>query len=328
MTRFLGAEVLDGRLNDSIALQAMEQAFELEAKNGTTLPDRVDAPSTQGFLRVMPGVLDDVMGLKVMTLAEGLGTRYLVLLYAVETGELLAIFDADEMTRFRTAATTALAGRLLVPVPPRRLGLVGSGFEAVGQLRALAALWPLEEVQVYSPTRENREHFAAKMTKELGFPVRPVESHQDATADQQVVVLATKSDSPVVHADTIPPACVVLSIGSTRRDLRELDRGSFARAGTVVGDSPDQLQVESGDVADAVAAGVLDQARFLSLAALCTNQARPAVDDDHDLIVFKSVGTALQDLAIARAAYRDAVARNYGDDLGELSRLKPFAPGN
>ncbi|MGQ0804398.1 MAG: ornithine cyclodeaminase family protein [Actinomycetota bacterium] len=325
MTLFLGADSLDGKMSQSLALLAMEEAFSVEAAGGTELPARIDVPSGGGFIRVMPGVLDDVMGLKVMTLAEGVGTRYFVLLYEVKTGALLAMFDADELTRYRTAATTALAARHLVDEAPRRLGLLGSGFEAVGELRALAALWPLEDVLVFSPTPERRKRFAEMMQSELGIAVRGVDSCIAAVEGQRVVVLATKSTQPVVEGAAIAPESVLLSIGSTRLDLRELDRAALARAGTVVGDDVSQLQLESGDIADAVEAGALAPHRLVALSSLCTGQASLRRDRAHDLLVFKSVGTALQDLAIARAAYRDALAHGYGVQLGELATLKPFA---
>ena len=325
MTYFFGPGDIEGRVTESIALGAMERAFALEAEGRSQLVSRLDVPSSNGFLRVMPAVLDDVMGLKVMVLAEGLGTRYLVLLYEAKTGELLALLDADELTRYRTAATTALAGKRMVTAPPSRLGLIGSGFEAVGELRALAELWPLDHVAVYSPTQERRERFAATMQSELGIEVEPVASSRAAVADQRVVALATKSSMPVIDGADLAGGCVVLSIGSTRPDLRELDRRTLARARTVVGDDPGQLEVESGDIVDAIESGVLTRARMVSLSELCAGPITLDVDADRDLYVFKSLGTALQDLAIAQLVYEHARDSGYGTDLGELSSIKPFA---
>jgi ornithine cyclodeaminase/alanine dehydrogenase-like protein (mu-crystallin family) len=325
VTRFLGPADFEGRITEKMALAAMERAFALEAAGRGNLVSRIDMPSTNGFLRIMPAVLDDVMGLKVMALAEGLGTRYLVLLYEAKTGELLALLDADELTRYRTGATTALAGRLMVSSPPRRLGLIGSGFEAVGELRALAALWPLEQVDVFSPTRERRERFAKTMQGELDIEVRAVASSRAAVADQDVVTLATKSSTPVIDGADLASGSVVLSIGSTRPDLREIDRQTLARAGTVVGDAPLQLAVESGDIADALESGVLTPDRMVALCELCAGRAQLHTDDDHDLRVFKSLGTAFQDLAMAQVVYQHARDHGYGTDLGEVSSIKPFA---
>lgn len=328
MTIYLGAEELERRLGPDLALAAMETAFATEARGATNLPARIDARSGHGFIRVMPAVLDDIMGVKVMTLAEGLGTRYLVLLYETRTGALLALLDADELTRHRTAATTALAARFLCPGPVKRLGLIGSGFEASGQLRALAALWPLEHVDVFSPTESRRTKFASTMSRELSVEIEPVTDARKAVRGHEVVALATKSASPVLEGTEIDADATVLSIGSTRLDLRELDRATFARAACVVGDDPAQLELESGDIADAITADVLERAHLVSLAALVTGAARPARNGARDLLVFKSVGTALQDLALARLLYEDACRNGYGTELGELSQLKAFASGS
>jgi ornithine cyclodeaminase/alanine dehydrogenase-like protein (mu-crystallin family) len=208
----------------------MRECFAAEAAGKTRLPHRIDTPTGKGFLRVMPAVFDDVMGLKIMTLVEGVGNRYMVLLYQVDTGALLAMFDADELTRIRTAATTALAGLQMCATPPERMGLIGTGFEAVGHLRTMAHIWPLRTVHAYSPNAERRERFAAQMSAELKIDVKAVATSREALAGMPCVVLATKAKQAVVDGADFAPGAVVLSIGSTRLDLRELDDRSLERA--------------------------------------------------------------------------------------------------
>lgn len=324
MTLAFDGAALEGRLGHELALRAMEECFAAEAAGRATLPARIDTPSGRGFIRVMPAVLDDVMGLKVMTLVEGLGNRYLVLLYDVASGALLALFDADELTRLRTAATTALAGRRLLPEAPEELGIVGTGFEAVGHLRMLAAIWPLRRVLAYSPNAARRERFAAAMSAELGIEVVATATCDDAIAHRRCVVLATKAKTAVLDGDALSPGTVVLSIGSTRPDLRELDERTLRRAAMLLVDDPEQVLVESGDIAAAIASGAFDRARIVPLAAPA-DRALPARDATRDLWAFKSVGTALQDLALARAIYRDPALRARGAEIGELLSLKPFS---
>lgn len=323
MTLFYDGGSLEKSLSADVAIRAMEICFDAEAAGKTRLPPRIDTPTGKGFLRVMPAVLDDVMGLKVMTLVEGLGNRYLVLLYDVRTSELLALFDADELTRVRTAAVTALAGMALVERPPSTLGLIGTGFEAVGHLRMFAKLWPLTDVRVFSPNAERRGRFADVMSRELGIGVTAATSAAEALRDQRAVVLATKAKVPVIDGAGIAPGAVVLSIGSTRLDLRELDNTSLARASVVVADDPQMVQLESADIAEAIAAGLLDPARIQAL-SVCRREGvarRPG----GDISIFKSVGTALQDLALARMIYYDDTMRSAATALPELTRLKPFS---
>lgn len=323
MTLFYDGSVLERDGSNDLALRAMTVCFDAEAAGKTRLPPRIDTPTGRGFIRVMPAVLEDVMGLKVMTLVEGRGTRYLVMLYDVETGALLALFDADELTRLRTAAVTALAGIAMLDAPPRELGLIGTGFEAVGHLRLMAHVWPLARVRVFSPNAERRSRFAEALSAELGIEVVATSSAHDALAEQQLVVLATKSKSPVIDGDDLAPGSVVLSIGSTRLDLRELDDRSLARASIVVADDPQMVQLESADIAETIAAKLLDPARIVALSAY--RRARPQAPAGGDVAIFKSVGTALQDLALARMLYRDEALRSVAAELGELTRLKPFA---
>lgn len=325
MTLAFDGATLGKHLSHGLALQAMEECFAAEARGETKLPHRVDTPTGKGFIRVMPAVFEDVMGLKIMTLVEGLGNRYLVLLYDVATGELLALFDADELTRLRTAAVTALAGKRMCPVPPSRLGMIGTGFEAVGHLRMFAHLWPLTEVAVHSPNADRREQFARAMSAELGIEVVATASPGEAIANRPCVVLATKAKLPVIDGAALSPGTVVLSIGSTRLDLRELDDRSMARAACVVVDGTGPVIAESADIAEALQQGILTRDRLVDLAALCAGAALPGRGAERDLWLFKSVGTALQDLALARALYRDPAVRAAGTDIGEITGLKPFS---
>jgi alanine dehydrogenase len=320
---FYGGEFIEQHVSNELALRAMSVCFDAEAAGKTALPPRIDTPTGRGFIRVMPAVLDDVMGLKVMTLVEGLGNRYLVMLYDVATSELLALFDADELTRLRTAAVTALAGQALVREAPSELGLIGTGFEAVGHLRMMAHVWPLKRVRVFSPNEARRTRFAELMSSELGIEVVASSSEREALVSQRVVVLATKAKTPVIDGANLTAGCVVLSIGSTRLDLRELDNESLRRASIVVADDPQMVKLESADIAETITAGLLDPARIVALSAY-RRQPPPAIAGG-DVTIFKSVGTALQDLALARMLYRDETLRASATEMGELTRLKPFS---
>ncbi|MDO8185995.1 hypothetical protein Q5424_07805 [Conexibacter sp. JD483] len=323
MTLYLGADDMRALATHAVTMNAARAAVEAEAAGRTVVPPRMDVDLERGFLRVMPAAYNDLMGLKVMTLVRGLGTRYLILLYSQTSGELIAMFDADEVTRLRTAATTTLAGEMLVPGGSETLGLVGSGFEAEGHLRAFAAQWPLREVRVFSRGRERREAFAARMSEELGIAVEPVETVAAATGSAPVCVLATKASEPVVNGADFQPGAVVLSIGSTRPDLRELDAATLRRSAALLVDDARQVKLESGDIIEALACGALSADHVVGMA-----QAEPAKlvrDGDRDLLAFKSVGTAIQDLALASAVHAAAVEAGRGRDVGELTRLKPFA---
>lgn len=325
MTLLLSGDDVAALTTDEIAFDAMRQAFAEEAAGRTVLPIRIDTSSEHGFFRVMPAVLGDVMGCKIMTLVEGMGTRYLVLVCDVRTGAVRALVDADELTKARTAATTVLAASYLVPEPPEVVGVLGTGFEAKGHLRALVRRWGLRGARVFSRSEANRARFVLEMSQELGIEVTPFETPEQVVAEVPVTLLATKSRVAVVDGDAFPPGAVLLSIGSTRLDLFELDRRAFERAACVVVDATAQVLEESGDVRAAVDDGILTERDLVPLAALVAGEATlPTPDAERDLLVFKSAGTALQDLALARELTRRAADSGLGRDIGEASRLKPF----
>lgn len=328
MTLLLTGEDVTAVVTDRLALEAVRACFEAEAKGETRLPVRLDTPTPTGFLRVMPSVLERVMGAKVMTLVEGLGTRYLVLLFDGDGGDLLALVDADDLTRLRTAATTALAGEQLLPQPPDTLGVLGTGFEARGHLAMLARLWGVRRTVVYSRSPGNRAAFAERMSAELGIEVTLAGSTAEVLGACDTVLLATKSRTPVLDGADLRPGAVVLSIGSTRPDLRELDRGTLGRAEILLVDAVDQVLSECGDVIDGLEHGAITSDRIVPLATLCARErsvrdyGTPA--EGRDVLVFKSVGTALQDLALARVVYERALAEGRGRDVGTVTRLKEF----
>jgi alanine dehydrogenase len=163
------------------------------------------------------------------------------------------------------------------------------------------------------------------MSEELDVSVLAVERPEDAVAEAQVSVLATKATKPVVDGSAFPAGAVVLSIGSTRPDLRELDRNALGRAGALLVDDARQVRLESGDVIDALGCGALADDRIVSMAALDGDVRRLRRDGSRDLLAFKSVGTAVQDLALAKSALAAAEAEGRGRELGELTRLKEFA---
>lgn len=328
MTLYLGAEEVEALVTPELAIEAVRRAVESEREGEATLPPRLDLDLPSGFMRLMPAALQSVMGAKLMTVVRGVGNRYLLLLFSRESGELEAILEASELTRLRTAAVTVVAGEMLRPGGASRLGMIGSGFEAEGHLAAFAAAWKLEEVLVYSPSRERRTAFAERMGERLGLRVAAVESAAAAVGDVPVSVLATKSQEAVVGGEAFAAGGTVLSIGSTRPDLRELDAACFARAALLLCDRVEQVRAESGDVIEAVETGAIGPERIVGMGEFGGERER---EGERDLLVFKSVGTALQDLALAEAVLDAAKQNGHGRSLGKLAELKasqaPRGPG-
>ncbi|MBX5492856.1 MAG: ornithine cyclodeaminase family protein [Chloroflexi bacterium] len=300
-------------------LAAVRASFLEQAAGQAQLPPRitVDSASGHGWIRLMPAILNGsgIMGYKAMNVTPRVGGRYMVALYDLPSGALLAHLDADWLTQRRTAATAALGTDALAPQQVRQVGLLGSGEQARGLLAALAVVRAFQRAKVYSPTPANRERFAAELSAELGRPVEPVASPEAAVADCEVVGVALRpTTEPALRREWLAPGAHVAAISAVRPEHRELDVAIWQQA-TVLAVDDRQHVFESGDGRAALAAGVVPD-RAVELWELLAGR-HPGRTSTTDLTVFKSVGTGLQDLSLARAIYERARALGRGLDLGD-----------
>jgi ornithine cyclodeaminase len=176
----------------------------------------------------------------------------------------------------------------------------------------------IESARVYSRSSANREAFAAELGPELGVELRPAESAASATAAADMVLCATQTGGEVaLTASEAGPALYISSVSSTLPMQRELDGPVIASAGIVVIDTPDTLR-ESGDLLAAVESG-LDPNRAVLLSDFLSDPAA----DARPPVVYKSIGSVEQDLALATAVFAEAQRRGVGDrvDPVEVPRL-------
>ena len=314
MTLLLGDADVQAVLEWRPAVAALRAAY-AEAAGGTRFPGRLIARGDGTFLRVLPGVPDGggLMGTKIIAAAPKAGrVSYLIALFDQATAELVALLDGNSVTGYRTAATSALAADLLAVPGPLAVGLLGSGFEAGKHLRAVAAVRDVAFAWVYSPRAASRERFADELA-DLPFPVEPVTSPEAAVADAALVICAARSHdaSPVLLGRWLTPGMTVVSVGSTVPEQREVDAETIARADLLVADALDEVLHDTGDLIAARAAGTDLASRAASLADLVSG-AFAGRKDDGQIALYKSVGSAVQDLAVAAMCVRAARAGGIG----------------
>ena len=310
-------------LTPDLAVRAIEMVFEQEGKGKTVLPTRLNFPVNHGWFRTMPGAImtgdqSGIMGCKIMNLHKDRGLYYLILLYDQETGQPVALMDAAAITAMRTGAVSAVAARRILDEDVEELGLVGTGFEAKGQLTAFASALPLKKVKVFSRKAENRDEFAREMSASLGIDIEPVDDGAKAVSGQRLVVLATKSSVPVIDGDWLEAGSTVVSISVINR---ELDRKAMQRAAWIVVDHKEQVMNESADIKIALSEGILDEERFVEIAQV--HGSMPSVAGK-DVLIFKSTGTALQDLAVAHQVYLTCKQQGIGTSIEDFPYLKIF----
>jgi ornithine cyclodeaminase/alanine dehydrogenase-like protein (mu-crystallin family) len=309
-------------------IRGIEAALTASATDSTVQPERQNLDHEGAWLRVMPAIVPSagVMGLKVFHGTAGSGVRYLITLYDMRDGSVLAVLDASYLTAARTAATSAVAAKYLAPSGgTARLGVLGSGLEAETHCEALAAVISLRDITVYSPNEQRRQSFAERMTPALGVPVTACRRPEEALEGVDIVVAATNtgpSQGLACRADWLRAGQHVIAIGSTNPKLRELETAVFRRADVMVFDAdPSQVARESGDVVEFRAEGG-SLADVVTLPALL-GLGVPGRQHRDDLTLFKSVGTALQDVVAADTVYRRAKELHLGSEV-ELCQEKVF----
>ena len=302
------------------AIGAMESAFREEADGGVLLPQRINVKAGKGWLRVGPVVMEKSgwMGFKAMNLTPGQGVRYQVHLYSVETGALVAVMDAQHLTTLRTGATSAVATRLLARPGPCDVAVLGSGPEARAQLEAMNVAGFVKSARIFSPTLANRRKLSEEF-RTRGMNATDVGSAEEAVAGADLIVAAVKSSETVLFGRWLRPGMHINSVGTARRDQREIDPETFQRSKCIIVDTKEGVFCEAGD---AVAArDVIREESVHDLATLVAGKA-PGRTSDQDITLFKSVGTGIQDIALAAVIYRRAVEAGLGRELGEFPYLK------
>lgn len=281
------------------------------------VPTRSMARADGMWLRSLTAVSPSggYMGCKLI--AAGIKARrasYLVSLFDQKTMALAALIDGNRITGIRTAATASVAVDAAAPRKTLDVGVIGSGFEAKGLLAALAAVRSLGTVRVFSPTAASRERFASAFRDEHGLAIDASTSAQQAVAGADVVLCAARSrdESPVLLGEWLEPGMTVVSIGSTLPEQREVDEQVIARAALVVADMPHEVAQDTGDMLAATRAGIEFANKLVPLSDLVSGHAtrRP-----EDIVVYKSVGSALQDVITAEMLLARARARGLGSEM-------------
>ena len=240
--------------------------------------------------------------------ATGEGTVFVVCIFETEGPGLAAVIEADQLGRLRTGAASGVAARYLARGGAQALGVIGCGWQAETQVACIRAAVPtIERVVAFCRTPERLAEFCARVGAEAG------ESHRDA-GSQEIVVTVTSSQDPVLRGEWLPEGAFVAAVGANVPSRRELDNAVLERATFVCCDSLEQARLESGDLIEPVAAGVLDWLEVHELQEVVAGEVQGR-QSSSDVVVFKSNGLAAWDLALGAEVARRARETGVGREL-------------
>lgn len=332
MPLVLSSEDIVASITMADAIEAIDGACRQEADGKAVVAGRLNLQLPNGWMRLMPAALltSNVLGYKEFHLTRMSGTeahvRYAYHLIEYSTGRLLAMLDANHVTSIRTGATAGVALRYLAPQGSVTAGIIGSGAEARAQIEALAAVRTVTRAKIYSRTASKRERFATDVGRELGIPMEPIDRPEAAAQDVDVLLVATNTNGtgPALLGEWIPKGLHINSIGSTLPTQREIDPAVWSVADRIVLDTRKLLE-ESGDAIAAKAAGTIDDAKLVELRDLVAGKALGRERPDQTTL-YKSVGTGLQDVAVAYRIYENAKAAGRGREFGDYQSVKVVEP--
>jgi ornithine cyclodeaminase/alanine dehydrogenase-like protein (mu-crystallin family) len=292
------------------ALPIIEESFRRLAAGQVVNQPRLRLPLDGGALALMAAV-DRGLGLagtKTYSAVAG-NAAFVVVLFDGERGECVGVIEANTLGQLRTGAASGVAAKYLAGQGATRLGIIGCGFQAETQVACIRAAVPtLEQTVAYCRTEAKLRDFCARVGAE------PAESHREAAAECDVVVTATTSKDPVLRGDWLGPGALICAVGANHPSRRELDDTVLERASFVCCDSREQARLESGDLIEPIAHGVLDWLEVYELQDVVAGEVRGRASQN-DIVVFKSNGLAAWDVAIGAAALERARARGVGQAL-------------
>ena len=309
------AEVRSG-LTMAMAMEAVEGISRKEAKGEVVVhPRRRFELPKGGFFHYMAAAdyQAGYVAMKQYTYVRG-KIRFLVPLYEVASGDLLAWIEADYMGQLRTGAASGVATKYLARPDARIAAIIGTGGQARTQLEAVAAARKLESVRAYGRDPERREKFAKEMTERLGVKVTPVGSPGEAVRGADIVTTATTASQPVVHGADLSPGMHVNAIGANHAHKRETDDGAIDKAEVLVVDSIEQSRVEAGDLILSFKGDESQWSRVKKLSDLVAGKTSGRTSAS-EITLFKSNGIASWDLAVAARVYAMARERKLGREL-------------
>ncbi|MBX0330219.1 ornithine cyclodeaminase [Oscillochloris sp. ZM17-4] len=309
------------------AIDAVEAAFVSLAAGDATVPLRtpIEIPEREAVSLFMPARIAGpaaALGMKVVNVfpqnARGLAqpTIYaLVSLFDPETGRPLAVLDGTYLTSLRTGAASGVATRHMARADASCLAVFGAGAQALPQILAVCAVRPIRTVWIVNRSRDRAALMAARLRGE-GYKgdVLIAPSVAQALAEADVICTATSSETPLFADSDLRPGTHINAVGAYKPTMAEVPAETVARARLIV-DQRAAAWAEAGDLIQARAAGLIDEGHVVGEIGEVAGGALPGRTSDDQITMFKSVGNAVQDLAVGALAIARAAELGLGVDV-------------
>jgi ornithine cyclodeaminase/alanine dehydrogenase-like protein (mu-crystallin family) len=286
-------------------IETIENALkEMALGRGFDLPRRRIHHPNRMIFGLLPGSVHGFMGAYLQTDLDRERHYETVILYSVETGEPLILFQDCSINELRTGAAGGIGAKYLARNDSRIAAVLGSAIHAQTQLKALCAVRNLSLVKVFSPTEAHRRTFSEKMSRELGIEVLDTDSPEEAVGNADIVITATSSRTPVLDGRWLKEGAHITSIanGDKIRGRQELDETTIRRADPIFITSKETVCINESDIFRAVRDKVISWDHVHEIASLLLGKV-PGRTDERQITLYKLQGTGIMDVAVGARAY-------------------------
>lgn len=308
------------------AIESDKAALAMYSAGKSNIPLRINlsVPKHGGNSLYMPGYAEDAdaLGLKIVSVYPGnpaLGLPSVpgsMILLDAKTGTLASIMDGSYLTKLRTGALSGAATDLLARKDASTFMIIGVGGQAECQVEAVLAVRHIKKVYVAATRPERAEAFAIRMKEKYAqkYGVESFEAISDINAyvpDCDIISCATTSLTPVFDGTKLKKGSHINGVGAYTPEMLELPREAIARAAKIYVDTMDGVINEAGDIMDAIASSAIDKEKGITgeLGALVLGEIKGR-EDEEEITLFKSTGSAVLDLVVAKSIYEKA--REFG----------------
>ncbi|MCH4009224.1 ornithine cyclodeaminase family protein [Companilactobacillus sp.] len=232
-----------------------------------------------------------------------------------KTGVVDTVMDGSYVTQLRTGAASGVAFKYLAKQNCRKGALIGTGGQAATQLETMLIVRDLEEVQVSDLDYDRAVEFAEKMSQKLakyGTKITAAKNGNEAVTDADLVISVTPSKQPVYDAEKIKPGATVSGVGSYQPDMEETPVELVEKADKIYFDSKDAVLAEAGDILIPLDKKMITDADFTGDIGEVIGEKVVGRENDDEIIFFKTVGIAAQDLTTAKSIHDKAVEQGFG----------------
>ena len=349
MTLLLSNEEIDKLLDVSMVLDAVESSQRAVLNSEAISSPRTDtlAPTTSGEVQAAYGLKSmcglwpeaGVAALRInsdvlvwptvagnvrrdrLPAADGRWNG-MIILYSMTTAAPLMISPDGYISRLRVGATNALAARYLSRKNARLLALLGTGWQAGGQLMAHCAVRPIEEVRVFSPNPKNRERFCQEMQSRVKARLVPVESAEAAVKDADIIAAATNSMEPVYQMSWLRPGvhCSAVKVQEMDQDFLEAADRVFLFSKNPATSRPQLVKLPSVKTPESGTGWWVNSEGDIwkkceELPRLFTGEVKGRQSDNEKTAFVNNVGQGIQFTAVAKRVYDEAKRLGVGREL-------------